>query len=254
MTHLLSLRPNTQFFLYVSLSLSSSDLPLLQETYSERHSAQTVNEMHNFMQKFKTAHAEHNFLQTHINLAERIASLYKSKLFDRRVEIERFCIEGIESDQVEEYIEGSLARNDNIVAVLRIMCIYSLTSGGLKQKRYDFFRREFIQTYGFQYMFTLNNLERLGMFTSQSSCTAATANTAGSNVSISKQLQLATGLGKSWTLLKKGLGLVKQSIQVVETKNNAPTQTAQDDDIGYVFNGYAPLSVRLIEVASKPVS
>ena len=55
----------------------------IKETYSERHSAQTVTEMHSFMQKFKTAHAEHSLLQTHINLAEKISTVFKSKVRER---------------------------------------------------------------------------------------------------------------------------------------------------------------------------
>src|SRR5690348_6922966 len=70
-----------------------------------------VSEMHAFMQKFKTAHADHNalqvctlasrrrssvpfsadlggfHLQTHINLAERIALQTKSKKFDKRIDV-----------------------------------------------------------------------------------------------------------------------------------------------------------------------
>jgi hypothetical protein len=48
----------------------------VSSTYDERHKVTgSVSEMHAFMQKFKTAHADHNYLQTHINLAERISQV-----------------------------------------------------------------------------------------------------------------------------------------------------------------------------------
>lgn len=195
----------------------------IKETYSERHTAQTVNEMSNFMAKFKTAHAEHNLLQTHINLAEKISTVFKSKIFDRRLEIERWCLEGIESDAIEEYIEGAIARNENIHSVMRIMCLYSCTQGGLKSKKFDHLRREFLQTYGFSSLFTLNNLEKLGLFASVSHPHA---------------------YGKGWSNLRKGLKLITP-MEKVEVKE--PT------GIEYTFNGYAPLAARLVEIAHKPV-
>ncbi len=49
----------------------------IKETYSERYKTQTVGEMHSFVQKFKVAHNEHNYLQTHINVAEFISQTTK---------------------------------------------------------------------------------------------------------------------------------------------------------------------------------
>lgn len=182
----------------------------------------------------ETAHAEHNLLQTHINLAEKISSVFKSKLFDRKLEVERWCIEGVETDAVEDYIEGCLAKNEPMLQVLRLMCLHSLTQGGLKPKKFDFFRREFLQTYGFSQLFTLNNLDRLGMFTSS-----------GGGVLPMRlpPAASATAAGRGWSTLRKGLRLTTPAEKV---DVSAPT------DINYIFNGYAPLSVRLIELASKP--
>lgn len=197
----------------------------IKETYSERHSAQTVNEMHSFMQKFKEAHAEHNLLQTHINLAEKISAVFKSKLFDRKLEIERWCLEGIETDAVEEYIEACIAKNEPMVSVMRLMCLHSLTQGGLRQKKFDHFKREFLHTYGFSTLFTLNNLEKLGMFTSNSGLLA--------NV----------GSNKGFASMRKGFRLLTPSEKV---------DVREPNDIAYTFNGYAPLSVRIIEAANRP--
>ena len=77
------------------------------------------------------------------------------------------------------YVETAIAKRSPLLKVLRLLCLYSLTNNGLKAKQFDFFRREILQTYGFEYMFTyvsslvvvilftfvvrLNNLEKLGL-------------------------------------------------------------------------------------------
>lgn len=200
----------------------------IKETYSERHSAQTVTEMHSFMQKFKTAHAEHSLLQTHINLAEKISTVFKSKVFDRRLEMEKNMLEGNQIETVEEYIEACICKSEPLPSVLRLCCILSLTQGGIRPKRFDHFRREILHTYGYSQLFTLNNLERLGMM-----CSAATLRTPSSG-------------GRGWSGLRKGLRLC--------TPPEKMDPLGNPQDVNYIFNGYAPLSVRLIELANRPVS
>ena len=186
----------------------------IKDTYSERHSATTVNEMHSFMQKFKTAHAEHSLLQTHINLAEKISNTTKSKVFDRRLDIEKQMCEGVEVEACEEYVDACIAKQEPIISVYRLLCLMSLTIG-IKPKKYEYLKREVIHAYGYEQMFTLNNFEKLGLFTP-----------------VAK---------RNWNVIRKSLRL---HVPNVDLLNPA--------DIAYTFNGYAPLSVRLIESASKP--
>jgi hypothetical protein len=40
--------------------------------------------------------------------------------------------------------------------------LQSLTSGGIRAARYDSFRRMIAQTYGYQHLYTLSNLEKAG--------------------------------------------------------------------------------------------
>lgn len=71
---------------------------------------------------------------------------------------------------------------------MRLLCLQSLTGGGIRVNKYDFLRyvslstpqmheqqsalthmrlcsnrREIIQTYGYEYMFALNNMEQVGL-------------------------------------------------------------------------------------------
>ena len=49
-----------------------------------------------------------------------------------------------------------------MLKILRLMCLQSICCNGFG-KKYDEFRREILQTYGYEYVFTLDNLEKLGL-------------------------------------------------------------------------------------------
>ena len=48
--------------------------------------------------------------------------------------------------------------------VLRAMCIYCTTQGGLVKADFDNLRRVFVMNYGYQEMVTLMNLQDAGLF------------------------------------------------------------------------------------------
>lgn len=187
----------------------------VQATYAKRNDVSNVSDLHAYMQKFKNAHAEHNFLQTHTNIATDIGVTFKSKVFDTRLDVERSMLLNEDSKIAEDYIEDKIARMEPITHVLRLLCLLSLTTE-IKPKKYEFFKRELIQAYGFETLFTLNNLEKLGLF--------------------------GKPRRSNWATLRKALRLVVD-------RDKVPLDPPVD--ISYVYSGYAPLSVRLIELASK---
>jgi len=183
--------------------------------------SQSVAEMHEFMKEFKVAHASHTYLQTHINLSSQIALMTKSKQFDLFMDVEKNMLLQQDTNICEDYLEDCIAKMDKLSKVLRLLCLLSLTVG-IKAKKFDFFRREIVQTYGFETMFTLNNLERLGMF----------------NKSQKKS---------NWGTVKSKLNLVNPQLKEKEFDYSTPK------DISFTYNGYAPLAVRLVELAGTPM-
>jgi vacuolar protein sorting-associated protein 33B len=57
-----------------------------------------------------------------------------------------------------------MTKQYNKMKVLRAMCIFSTTQGGLSKADYDNLRRVFIMNYGYQEMVTLMNLSDAGLF------------------------------------------------------------------------------------------
>lgn len=121
-------------------------------------------------------------------------------------------VAGIATNKEPEYIEEMINKQVPIVQVLRLLCLYSLVNNGLKPKQFEFFKKEILEAYGFEHIQTLDNLRRLGMLTKQ----VTTKNT--------------------YSLVRRSLSLI-----VDEVNEHAP------NDISYVYSGYAPLSVRLVQ-------
>ncbi|KAL9323210.1 hypothetical protein ACSQ67_011263 [Phaseolus vulgaris] len=83
----------------------------------------------------------------------------------------------------------------------------------VESQSYDM--RELLHSYGFEHVAMLNNLEKAGLFKKQES-------------------------KSNWLTIKRALQLVVED-----------TDTANPNDIAYVFSGYAPLSIRLVQHAIR---
>eukprot|EP00455_Lapot_gusevi_P054621 TRINITY_DN8788_c0_g2_i3.p1 TRINITY_DN8788_c0_g2~~TRINITY_DN8788_c0_g2_i3.p1 ORF type:complete len:576 (+),score=176.77 TRINITY_DN8788_c0_g2_i3:83-1729(+) len=188
----------------------------VRETYEERHKAVTVSEIADFMKKFKNLQQEHQLLQIHINIAERISDETRTSKFRRRLDAEQSMLSGSEDFPVEEYVEECISKREPLPRVLRLLALLSLTNNGIKAKKYDYLKHEILQTYGFEYLFTLHNMERLGLIKRNDS-------------------------RNTWSIVRRQLRLVQEEIDL---KNS--------EDIATVFTGYAPLAIRLIECVNRP--
>jgi hypothetical protein len=154
-------------------------------------------------------------LTNHIHLAELVKHNTEEATFREQWQTERSMIEGeICYDILEEWISS----NYPPYKLLRLLCLQSLCAGGLKSSRYDAFRAQIVQTYGYEFLFVLNDLEKVGL--------------------IRRRDTLWMDTTSSFNTLRKSLILI-----------NAEVDTVDPDDISYVSSGYAPLTVRLVQSA-----
>lgn len=86
------------------------------------------------------------------------------------LQTEQELLSGVETDKVHPFIEDSIAKKQPLLRVLRLLCLQSLANSGLKLKVLEHYKREIIQTYGFQHILTLSNLEKCGLLQIQVSC------------------------------------------------------------------------------------
>jgi len=137
--------------------------------------------------------------------------------------MEHSLVDASDPKLAEDYLESCIAKQEPLQRVLRLACLLSLTKG-IDRRRFDYLKREMVQTYGFEKMLTLNNLETLGMF------------------------QPVGARRPQWLNIRRTLKLVedREKVQSELKDPKAPT------DFHFVYSGYAPLSIRLIEYAHRP--
>ena len=175
-----------------------------------------LSEIHQFVKQIPIFTKNLKSLTNHINLAELVKRNSEQTEFRQRWETERSMIE---SETCYDTIEDLIASQYPPFRLLRLLCLQSLTNGGIKTSRYDLLKREVVQTYGYEYLFLLQNLEKMGML---------------------KKRETFFDTTSSFATIRKQLALIQ-----------ADVDPSDPDDISYVSSGYAPISVRIVQTAVK---
>ncbi|KAJ1403120.1 Sec1-like, domain 2 [Sesbania bispinosa] len=184
----------------------------MKQDYTEMTTTtQTVSELKDFVKKLNSLPE----MTRHINLAQHLSTFTSKPSFLGQLDMEHTIVEAQSYDICFDYIEELIHKQEPLITVLRLLILFSVTNSGLPKKHFDYFRRELLHSYGFEHIATLNNLEKAGLFKKQES-------------------------KSNWLTIKRALQLVVED-----------TDTANPNDIAYVFSGYAPLSIRLVQHAIR---
>ncbi|XVE68818.1 hypothetical protein DITRI_Ditri09bG0100400 [Diplodiscus trichospermus] len=184
----------------------------MKQDYTEMTTTnQTVSELKDFVKKLNSLPE----MTRHINLAQHLTTFTSKPSFLAKLDMEHTIVEASSYESCFEYIEEMIQKQEPLINVLRLLILFSVTNSGLPKKHFDYIRRELLHSYGFEHMATLNNLEKAGLFKKQES-------------------------KGNWLNVKRALQLVIED-----------TDTANPNDIAYVFSGYAPLSIRLVQHAVR---
>lgn len=184
----------------------------IQQDYAEvKSTSQSVSELKDFVKKLNSLPE----IARHVNLAQHLQTFTCKPSFHARLDIEQTLLEMQNFDICFEYIEEMIHKQEPIINVLRLLVLFSITNNGLPKKNFDYLRREILHSYGFEHMSTLYNLEKSGLFKKQET-------------------------RSNWLAITKALQLISDE-----------TDTANPNDISYIFSGYAPLSIRLVQHAIR---
>jgi|TARA_B100000795_G_scaffold264247_2_gene244493 hypothetical protein len=199
-------------------SLRDANIQIIQKRINERarelsdyeksrHDIQDLNEIGRFVKNLSGHQLATKRLAMHIDLIQSITNVTSRREFISQWQSEQAMIERGQVDY--DLLENAIAREMPMLRVLRLLCLQSMTCGGFR--KYDEFRREILQTYGYEYVFTLDNLEKIGLFRK-------------TNI-------------WDWPKVRNAFGLAVENPDV-----NKPT------DLSYVTSGYAPLTSRIVEM------
>jgi len=161
-------------------------------------------------------------LTNHIHLAEVIKAYTEDTEFRDQWNTERAMIEG---EYCYDFLEECIFGDHPPYKVLRLICLQSLTSGGIKANKLDQLRQHVVQVYGYEFLPIFHDLEKMGWIKRSEG-------------------NLATFMDNSSRSLFQNL---KRNLILIHAEVN----TMNPDDVSYVSSGYAPLTVRLIQSAMQ---
>ena len=199
----------------------------LQSDMKGRH-AESISELRDFVGKLPGYQSEQQSLKIHISLTEEIMKNTQSDIFRRTLEVQQNLYDGSDPSSQHDTLEELISRAVPLPTILRLLCLESCISGGLRQKDLDNFKRLILHAYGYQHILTLSALEKIGLLQTRASAGVLT-----------NPLAVGTtqeGTKTNYNYLRKVLRLV-----VDEVNEQNP------NDISYVYSGYAPLTVRLVQ-------
>ena len=149
----------------------------------------------------------------HTNLIEQLATAFQKPSFLSRQRIEAGILnEGEEMAAIEELIY----QDEDLLHVLRLLCLYCTVLGGIPKRAFDPLRRDLLNAYGHKHLLTLSVLSKAGLFYKRE------------------------GRKVAFPAVKDAFKLLMQEGQGSEAQ-----------DIHFTYAGYAPLSIRLIQCALK---
>ncbi|PRP80086.1 vacuolar protein sorting 33A [Planoprotostelium fungivorum] len=174
--------------------------------YKQRHNNLTPSQLKDFAKRFPAAQRDSLSVSTHTDIAAKIQKIVRAPSFLSRLEAEVELV--ADGNPVDDYIEECIDKREPLV---RLLCLCSLVNDGLKTKKFEHYRSGIIQSYGFEHILTLDNLERLGLFKKQD----------GRNI---------------FPTLRKNFNVYNEDFD-----ENEPV------DLHFAHSGYAPLSIRFIQ-------
>ncbi|KAI4256524.1 MAG: hypothetical protein L6R42_006172, partial [Xanthoria sp. 1 TBL-2021] len=131
--------------------------------YESRHGAKSTSELREFVNKLPGYQAEQQSLKTHTNLTEEALKYTQTETFNRILEVQQNLVSGTDPSSQHETIEELIARDLPLTTILRLLCLESTISGGLRPKDLDNFKRQILHAYGYQHLLTLHSLEKMGL-------------------------------------------------------------------------------------------
>mmetsp|Transcript_28546 Transcript_28546/g.60855 ORF Transcript_28546/g.60855 Transcript_28546/m.60855 type:complete len:959 (+) Transcript_28546:46-2922(+) len=193
----------------------------LKESHSQftnRETARDLTEIHQFVKQIPVFTRNLRSLTNHIHIAELVKSAAEATSFRQRWQTERSMLE---SEACYEALEDLIASGEPPYRWLRLFCLQSLTSNGIKATRYDSLRREVVQTYGYEFLMVLNDLEKAGFLRK-------------------RETFFMDSMATPYSTLRKALNLI-----------NGDVDPSNPEDAAYVSSGYAPMTVRWVQAAMR---
>ncbi|KAF9225343.1 ATP binding protein, partial [Gyrodon lividus] len=235
--HLLSAATDPLFAELRDLNFSSVGKRLsrvahqLDEDYKARLQAKTVAQLRDFVGKLGGLQTEHQALRLHTGLSEMLVPQTRTDLFSKSLEIQQNLLASYETAAQVSAIEDMIAQGADMQTVARLLCLASITTGGIKTRALESVKKEFLQAYGYNLLPLLLSLS-------------------APPLSILLQNPLPVSTSSLVAANKLPFTAIRKSLRLLIDDNPEALEEVEND-ISYVYSGYAPISVRLIQCVAQ---
>lgn len=121
---------------------------MIKEKYEKRKELTQIKEIREFVENLSELQETHRLIGIHTCIAKNIGKSTQNPIFRKRIRIEQYIIQKINDKDVFEYIQELINRKGSFILVLRLLCLYSIANGGIKNKEYDNFKEKMMLSFG----------------------------------------------------------------------------------------------------------
>ena len=190
-------------------------LNLHKEIFQRTRAATDIKKVQENLVYLSQAKNESHLIHMHIGLASYIKKIQNNPTYKSFLAIEQRLLQREHMDFIENLLQDEISKCIDINTIIKILCIDNLTIWNIKSKGYDKLKNDCITIYGNQVKFLFDNLEKL------------------------KIIQRKPDKKIYKSILNK-LNLINLDVNI-----------HNPNDTSYVFSGFCPISIRLIEMLLK---
>ncbi|KAL4070498.1 Sec1-like protein [Scleroderma citrinum] len=203
----------------------------LDEEYKARQQAKTVAQLRDFVGKLGGLQSEHQALRLHTGLSEILLPYTKADQFNKSLEIQQNLLASYESSAQVTAIEEMIAQGADMQTVARLLCLASITIGGIKTRALESVKREFLQAYGYDLLPFLLSLS-------------------APPLSILLPHPAPPSIPATVIANRLPFSAVRKSLRLLIDDNSEALEEVEND-ISFVYSGYAPISIRLVQCIAQ---
>ena len=152
-------------------------------------------------------------LSNHLKLTDFVTQKMKFPIYKFYQNFEKNLLKGELPNKLHDFYEDEIGKKSDEYNLLKLICLESVINSGIRFKIYEQMKKDFLTTYGYQHIFLFYNLEKIDVLKPQDN-------------------------SYFYTEANKKLNLIFDNVDL-----NEPNDTS------YVYSGYSPITIRLIEKA-----
>ncbi|KAK7049665.1 Vacuolar protein-sorting-associated protein 33 [Paramarasmius palmivorus] len=203
----------------------------IDEDYKASRQAKTIPQLRDVVGKLGGLQSEHQSLRIHTGISELLVPLTRTEVFNKSLEIQQNLLASYNISEQLTAIEDLIAREADMDTVIRLVCLASVTAGGIKNKTLETIKREILQTYGYNFLPLLLSLS-------------------APSLAILLPNPLPPATPQSVVASKYPFTSLRKSLRLL-IDDDAESLSEVENDISFTYSGYAPISIRLVQCVAQ---